>query len=149
MTESVAYTIHSDQIKIPFPQYQKYPLLGLGDITYKINLIKKTPYFKENQALNSTAVDSLPLFIAFDSNFITIEGNTFSEGWSSYNFQVTATMLDTIINNEFMFTIDTMVDCRDAKIVAQFNSTIYYLLNTSIISQRIFMTDSKSITTGI
>jgi hypothetical protein len=120
-------------IKIPFPQYKNDHYLCIGDITYKIDLIKKTPVFKENLALNSTAVDKIPAFLNFDSDFITIEGSIFSEGWSSYDFQITAKMFDTVINNEYLFKVDTIIDCSDAKILPQFNSTIYYLISTPTI----------------
>ena len=127
----------------------KDPPLGLGDIIYKIDLIQKTPVFKDNQALNSNVVYQLPSFLKFDSDFITIEGNKFSEGWSSYNFKVTATIFDTIINNDFLFQVETLVDCSDAKIIPQFNSVIFYLVNTPAIIQKISLTDSKSKQTGI
>ena len=58
-------------------------------------------------------------------------------------------MFDTIINNEFLFKVVTLIDCSDAKIIPQFNSAIYYLVYTPAIIQKIALTDSKSKQTGI
>ena len=92
--------------------------------------MKKTPVFKDNQALNSTLVTEFPKFMTYDSSFITIEGDNFTEGWNMYNFRVTATIFKSVINNEFLFTVDTLIDCSDSKIIPKFNSTIYYLISS-------------------
>jgi hypothetical protein len=54
-----------------------------------------------------------------------------------------------LVNDEFLFTVDAIIDCQDAEIIPKFNSTVNYLVYTPTKSEKIAFSDTKLSQTGI
>ena len=81
----------------------------------------------------------------------TIKGETFSEGWKSYQFKLSVLLNDQVLNSEFKFTVDTAIDCETNMTYSPslYTSQINYLIGSTTLKNQLIFTDSKSVQTQI